>query len=179
MSKGGRGASIRVTGLKPTLAALALFPEKLQRKVMRPAVSKAATPVVKKARKLAPLGAGLTPSGAERPHLRKTITKTRAKISKRTGSIVVVVGPEKNKAPHSHLVHDGTAHHDITLKKPLVLGRVTLPAGFVIRHPGARAQPFLTDAAAACRSQSLSIMRRELVAGMKKQLFKPARTPKR
>lgn len=158
--------SVAIEGLKPLLKRLKTLPDRIQRKVLRPAVTKATTPVVKKARKLAPVG---IEEPEERAHLAKTITKTRAKISKRTGSIVVVAGPEARKAPHSHLVHDGTAPHKITLTKPLVLGRVTLPAGFVINHPGTRPNPFLTDALDAVRSQSNGILKREIAAGIEKQ----------
>jgi HK97 gp10 family phage protein len=132
-------------------------------------VTKAATPVVKAARRLAPVGEGLTPSGGERKHLSKAITKTRAKVYKRTGTVMVVLGPEKGEAPHSHLVHDGTQPHEIVLRHPLQLGRVTLPAGFVIRHPGARSQPFLSDAVETNRNKSRSILKRSIASGIEKQ----------
>jgi HK97 gp10 family phage protein len=159
----------RVSGIKPLLKRLKQLPDRARRRVLRPAVTKAATPVVKAARKLAPKGSGLTADGSERPHLGKTITKTRAKVSPRTGNVVVVLGPEKNKAPHDHLVHDGTEPHSITLTRPLQLGRVTLPAGFVIRHPGAKSQPFLTEALDAARSKSQAILRRSIAQGIEKQ----------
>lgn len=164
-----RNIPVKVEGLQPLLKRLQALPDRMQRKVLRPAVTKASTPIVKKARRLAPVGEGLTPDGRERPHLGETITKTRAKVSKKTGSVVVVVGPERNKAPHSHLVHDGTQPHTITLTKPLQLGRVTLPAGFVMNHPGSKAQPFLTDAVAATRSRSESILRQSIASGIEKQ----------
>lgn len=159
----------RVTGIKPLLKRLRQLPDRAQRRVLRPAVTKASTPIVKAARRLAPKGTGLTPSGRDRPHLGKTITKTRAKLYHKTGTVMVVIGPEKGQAPHSHLVHDGTQPHAIVLTKPLSLGRVTLPAGFVIRHPGAKAQPFLADAVDATRAQSQAILRRSIVAGIEKQ----------
>lgn len=164
-----RTQSVRIDGIKPLLKRLQQFPDRVQRRVLRPAVTKASTPIVKKAKRLAPVGEGLTPDGRERPHLAKTITKTRAKLSKKTGSVVVVVGPEKNKAPHSHLVHDGTQPHDIVLTKPLQLGSVTLPAGFVIRHPGAKPNPFLHNAIEATRNQSSQILQSTIGKGIEKQ----------
>ena len=164
-----RTTSVRIDGLKPLLKRLKELPPRVQRHVLRPAVTKASTPIVKTAKRLAPEGEGLTPDGRERPHLKKTITKTRAKLSRKTGTVVVVVGPEKNKAPHSHLVHDGTVPHTITLTKPLQLGRVTLPAGFVIHHPGSKANPFLSNAVEANRSKSQGILKREIRAGIEKQ----------
>lgn len=169
-----RNVTVKIKGLKPLLKALKQLPDKLQRKVLRPAVTKASTPVVKTAKRLAPVGAGLTPDGRERPNLKKTITKTRAKVAKKTGTVYVVVGPERNKAPHSHLVHDGTAPHDITLSKPLVLQNTVLPAGTVIHHPGAKAQPFLADAVEATRSQCQQILQRSIAAGIEKEAAKLA-----
>ena len=55
------------------------------------------------------------------------------------------------------------------LTKPLSLGRVTLPPGFVIRHPGAKSQPFLADAVDATRSKSQAILRRSIAQGIEKQ----------
>ena len=159
----------QVSGLKPLLRRLKVLPERMQRRVLRPAVTKASTPIVKKARRIAPVGDGTTPDGRDRKHLAKTITKTRAKLSRKTGSVMVVLGPAKGEAPHSHLVHDGTQPHDIVLTRPLSLGRVTLPAGFVIRHPGARAQPFLSDAVAATRTQSQRILKQSIAKGIDKQ----------
>lgn len=52
------------------------------------------------------------------------------------------------KAPHAHLVHEGThAHMTTTSKRALV---IPTAAGVLLRrsasHPGAKKQPFLTDA---------------------------------
>ena len=44
-----------------------------------------------------------------------------------------------------------------------------LPPGFVIHHPGAKANPFLANAAAAVKSQSEAILRREIKSGIEKQ----------
>jgi HK97 gp10 family phage protein len=161
--------SARIEGLKPLLRRLKQLPDRTQRRVLRPAVTKAATPVVKAARKRAPKGTGLTADGRERPHLGRSITKTRAKLSRKTGNVLVMIGPEKDKAPHDHLVHEGTEPHSIVLTKPLQLGRVTLPPGFVIRHPGARSQPFLSEALDATRTQSQSILRRSIAQWIEKQ----------
>lgn len=164
-----RLATVKVKGLKPLLKRLKALPPRVQRKVLRPAVSKAATPVVKAAKRNAPTGTGLTPDGRERPHLKKTIAKTRAKVGKKTGTVYVVVGPKANQAAHSHLVHDGTAPHDITLTQPLVLQNTLLPAGTVIHHPGAQAQPFLADAVDATAGRAQSILKREVGKGIEKQ----------
>ena len=60
-------------------------------------------------------------------------------------------GYVKTKAPHAHLVHDGTEPHQI-----LARTKESARAGWMwyrgstlwpVRHPGAKAQPFLDDAA--------------------------------
>lgn len=101
-----RFTTTRISGMKPLLKRLKQLPDRAQRRVPRPAVTKAA-------RKLAPQGTGLSADGSARPHLGKSITKTRATVSPRTGSVLVVLGPEKNKAPHDHLVHEGTKPHSM------------------------------------------------------------------
>lgn len=164
-----RTVETRIEGLRPLLKRLKRLPDRAQRHVLRPAVTKAATPVVKGARRLAPVGAGLTPTGRERPHLAQTITKTRAKWYPKSGAVLVVIGPEKNKAPHSHLVHDGTPPHEIPITKSFQLGNTFIPAGFVIEHPGAKANPFLASAIDAARPQSEAILRREIGRGIEKQ----------
>lgn len=168
-SKLDRNVGLRVEGLLALLHRLDEFPARIQRRVLRPALTKATTPVVKAARRLAPKGSGLTPSGHEREHLGKTITKTRPKWYSQSGTLVIVIGPEKGKSPHSHLVHDGTAPHPIVLGKAAQLGTVVLPAGFVIQHPGAKPNPFLSNAVDATQERSSTILRTEIAKGIDKQ----------
>jgi HK97 gp10 family phage protein len=174
----GRQKSIEVTGVRETMDNLAALPAASQRRVLRPAITKAAQPVLKKSKELAPVGDGLTPDGRTRPHLKRTLKKTRAKTNKRNGSIVVVIGPEKNKAPHSHLVHDGTQSHKIVLRKPARLGRVVLPVGTKIQHPGAKPQPFMDDAGIAMRSTAQSILMSEIPKGIEKEAARLAKKAK-
>lgn len=156
--------SVRVEGMKPLLRRLKALPDRVQRKVLRPAVTKAATPVVKAARRLAPTGTG---ADGRKP-LKKAITKTRARLHKPSGTVYVVAGASR-EAPHAHLVHEGTAPHGIVLGAPLSLGTVVLPAGFVIHHPGAKPNRFLDAAVAATRAQSQAILRKEIGNGIEKQ----------
>lgn len=165
-------ASMRVEGIRPLMKRLKMLPARVQRKVLRPAVTKAATPVLKDAKKRTPLGTGIDPDGNERPNLKKTLKKTRAKLSKKGGGVYVVIGPEAGKAPHSHLVHDGTDPHTITLTQPLVLQNTVLPAGFTIQHPGAQPQPFLADAVEAQARTSQAILKREIGKGIEKEAAK-------
>lgn len=63
----------------------------------------------------------------------------------------------KAKAPHAHLVHDGTKPHDIYAKTP-----ESARAGWryyrnstetPVHHPGAKAQPFLVEAGEEARPE--------------------------
>lgn len=188
-----RVVSVHIFGIQPLMDALQLLPGAAQRRVMRTAVTKAATPILKAAKRLAPKGAGLKPGGAKRDHLRKTLAKVGPKIYTATGTLVMVIGPKKKQAPHSHLVHDGTKPHKIPLGKLLILdlhskaqkkaakkqdkqllAKVLMP-GFVIEHPGAKANPFLANAVNATRKTSFSIMRRTIASGLLKEAKKLAK----
>lgn len=164
----------KVTGLKEVLKALKKLPEQARRHAVRPAIRKASTPIVKAAKKLIPKGKGLNPDGTARKHLKQTVTKTPVKLHKQSGTLYIVIGPEKDTGFHAHLVHDGTQAHDIVLKKPLNLGGTILPKGFVIHHPGAKANPYLANAVEATRSKVLGILQREILAGIEKQTAKLA-----
>lgn len=162
---------VHADGLKPILKRLQRLPERNRRHAIRPAVRKASTPVRKVAKRLAPKGTAVDDN---RPPLRKTITKTSVKWQRPTDTFYVVVGPEAGKAPHAHLVHDGTRPHEIILTQPLILGGTFLPAGFVIQHPGSRANPFIARAAEATRSQVQSILRKSILENIDKQVAKLA-----
>lgn len=92
--------------------------------------------VAKDARKLAPVG-----RGTGKKKLRRTI---RYSVRKRG-----LEGPVRATAPHAHLVHDGTKAHWIRSREGRVMvfgvaGRIVLTRA--VRHPGAKAQPFLERA---------------------------------
>lgn len=157
---------VRFKGLKKLQKNLRTLPPKIQRKVIRKALNKAANPVLKDARRRCPLGTGLTPDGRERKHLKRNIVKTRVRFNKRTGAGYVVIGPRAQATPHSHLVHDGTAPHEITLTKLLVLQNTVLPAGFVIQHPGSKPQPFLADAVESQAGNAQKVLQTEIRKGI-------------
>lgn len=162
-------ANIQITGMKQLQRNLKLLPEKAQKRVIKSAVTKAATPVVKAAKKLVRLGTGLKPDGSQREHLRNTITKTRAKIYK-GGTVLVVAGPKAKAAPHAFLVDLGTKPHLIKLTKPWK----HLPAGFVIHHPGAKAQHFMDRASQAVGAQSQAAMEKGIAVGIEREAAKLA-----
>lgn len=164
-----RSADVKIKGLREARAALKKLPAKSVGRVLKSAVSKAATVVVKAAKRLVPLGDGLKPDGTPREHLRKTITKTKAKVYK-NGSVVVTIGPRYKAAPHSHLVDLGTKPHQITLTKPWL----NLPAGSVINHPGAEAAHFMDRAIAATQSQAAAKMESAIASGIEREAAKLA-----
>ena len=67
------------------------------------------------------------------------------------------------KAPHAHLVHDGTKAHGISAKTP-ESARANWrfyrnSTETVVQHPGARAQPFLIDARDQTQAEVEQVMR--------------------
>jgi HK97 gp10 family phage protein len=169
-----RGKAVRVQGIDKVLRRLRVLPDKLQRKVIRGAVSKSTTLVARDARKRIPKGTGTNEQGVPRKHLKNSI-KTKTKTYKNTGTIVGVVGADKT-AFHAHLVHNGTAPHTTVLTRPLVLNNVVLPAGFAIPHPGAKANPFLDDAIKATRGRVQAKLSKEIIAGLEREVKKLAKS---
>lgn len=117
----GFGITGTIKGLPETLAALKSLPGKMQRQILRPALSKATKPVFMHARKNAAKDSGL---------LRKSIT--RKVVTYKSGTLVVVIGPDTkhrkevvrkgsyskkpqiaNPAMYAHLVEFGTRPHSL------------------------------------------------------------------
>jgi hypothetical protein len=94
-------------------------------------------------------------SGVKRKGKLKKSIQNRVKNYGRTGYVLA-------KAPHAHLVHDGTAPHRIHARS-----KESARAGWrfyrgsvhrAVKHPGARAQPFLLEAAEATRDDVEQVM---------------------
>ncbi len=158
---------IEVDGLKPLLKRLKKLPDKIRLRPVRAAANYAMTPILKDARRRVPLGEGLRPTGQERPHLRDTLIK-KVKTYRSSGTIVAIVGHDYRKTPHAHLVHFGTRPHTIAGNPRLAIGGVVI--GGAIRHPGARAQPYLTDALRANESKVQKRFREKLARDIEKQI---------
>src|SRR5688572_16910315 len=93
-SSGKRGVSVKVEGLEALLRSLKQLPGRVHRKVLKAALMKASTPVLKDAKKRTPVGAGLNPDGTERPNLKNTLVRTKARVSAHSGTAYVALGPE-------------------------------------------------------------------------------------
>ena len=117
-------------------------------------VLRAATKIVaKRARATAPRGHG--PAVGKNGQARKRLYQTiRASVTQKGKRAAVAT-----KAPHGWIVHHGTQPHIIGPKK----GHALVIAGHIIgrkvRHPGAKGQPYLSDAAEQSRSDVAAAIR--------------------
>lgn len=160
--------------------ALKRLPAKMQRKVIKAAVSQAATVLRREAKKRAPKSAKSFERGQnskyrlvraasgddkrdKHVHLRDVIRKHTRRS--RSGDYYAVVGPGWMEAPHDHLVHDGTRPHSLGKKHyKLTKGRkgrtkrVLTHTSKGPQHPGSRPVPYMTDAMAASASKVYSKM---------------------
>lgn len=115
----GFGITGTIIGLKETLETLRLLPGKLQRRILRPALTKATKPILMAAKRLAPTDTGM---------LSKSIA--RKVVTYKSGTLVVVIGPDTkhrveatrrgrktpmivNPAKYAHLVEFGTRPHSL------------------------------------------------------------------
>lgn len=166
-------ATMKVEGVKPLLRLLQKLPEQAQRHALRPAIKKAATPVLKLARKLAPVGDDDLSGDENRKHLKKTLAKSGVIWNRRTGAMWIFVGPKAKEAPHGHFVHEGTKPHQIVVPHAILLKNgLVMPAGFVIDHPGQPPNPFLDIALIGAAPKVNSILKREIGKGIEKQALK-------
>lgn len=140
---------MQLIGDKALERVLRSLPEKVQRKVTRRAVTKAATPIVKAARTKAPRDSGA---------LAKAINK-KIKTYTGTQTVVAIIGPDtktqvqykgKTRRPayYAHLAHDG---------------HITATGEHV---PG---NPFLRNAAEEQKPAALQTLKTEMGAGIIKE----------
>lgn len=111
------------------------LPDNIRKKVVKSMNMSGGTVIAKAARKEAPVKTG---------QLKKSIVRIVRKAGK-----VVAIGPEYRKAPHDHLVHDGTQPHSLG---KITRGRSAGGKRFVLRrwdgpqHPGSRPNPYMVRA---------------------------------
>lgn len=145
-------ASFQIDGLKELQRKLATLPERVQRKVMRPAVNAGATPVLKAARQKAKKRTGL---------LKKSLGK-KVVTNKKRQTVSAIVGPRKgvqadvNGRPYkpsrtAHLVEKGFIN----------------AAGEHV--PG---QPFLNPALEETSGQAVNTMATKLGEGIEREAAK-------
>jgi HK97 gp10 family phage protein len=91
---------MRIEGAKQLELKLKQLPKAVAKRVVRAAVSRASTPLMKAIRAAAP---------TDTKTLRKAVTR---KLKTRKNNTVAVVGTKYMAAPHDHLVEDGTVNMD-------------------------------------------------------------------
>jgi HK97 gp10 family phage protein len=111
------------------------LPDNIRKKVVRSMNTAGGTVIAKAARKEVPVKSGL---------LKGSIIR----VVRKAGT-VVAIGPEFKKAPHDHLVHDGTQPHSLGR---IYRGRNAGGKRFVLKrmagnqHPGSRPDPYMLRA---------------------------------
>lgn len=140
-------ANVQLTGFKELSRKLETLGRKRGKVVVRKAVNKAATPMVKAARRLAPVG--------ETGNLKRGLTK--AVRSYKAGALIVAfIGNKRGQggAAHAHLVEFGTVERYHKSGKSVG----AMPA-----------KPFMRPAFDQTKDQQLSILAREIGAGLEKE----------
>ena len=170
MNLNNKKAGIRIEGVQPFLDKIEHLGPKIQAKVALAAVRSASAEVRKKRQRIVKahaLGDGLRPSGATRIHLWKSIIN-KAKSYGKDKIPVGTIGTQYKATPHDHLVHDGTKPHMIKIpsKKPLFGGQLE------VRHPGAKAFPFMKIALDASRAEQQAAMAKKITDAIEKELVK-------
>lgn len=140
---------------------------KIERKVVRKALSKAGTVVARAVRKLVPKGKGQTSDGRQRQHLKQVIKKSLVRANRR-GFASIRIGPEAKKAPHAHLVEFGTKERQ---RKRLggYYRNVQNPTADQLRTGRAPEQSFLRKGFKQSRGQANRIIVTELRAGIARE----------
>lgn len=143
---------VAVDGLETLNKQLEALPRNVSRKILAGALRKAARPIANEARATAPVG----PTGNLRRSFR--VRAIRARILRRRGKAAGVSITNRNtaSAPHAHLVEKGTGP------------RYTKSGRYTGIMP---ANPFMERAANKLFPASLSIVKTELSAGIKRALL--------
>lgn len=164
------GAGMRIEGLKDLLSKLELLPQRFRRGPLLKALRAGGKITLDRAKDTAPEGKrklksirtdllGKSPR-VMRKRLKeslwlKTWPQPRDKTSKPSTAII---GPRSWMAPHAWLVHNGTDPHNIRSRNSVTMMRITRKGkediyAFGVRHPGARAQPWLANALRSTQGQ--------------------------
>ena len=165
MAWSNKKAGMKLEGFDPFLKKCKKLGPKIQAKVALTAVRAGSAEIRKVAKKLVKqnaLGEGLTPTGRQRDHLHQAII-SKAKAYGKDKIPVGTIGTEYKRAPHDHLVHDGTAAHTIPVPWPGI-GEV--------HHPGSRGYPFMEIALETGRNAAQAAMISKLEKAIEKELQK-------
>jgi HK97 gp10 family phage protein len=118
---------------------------------------KARRKIMRKAVRIGALEARKTAPDSGRKHKNKLNKSIRYDVMDKG-----MTGRIKARAPHAHLVHDGTKAHAIPAPEDPLKRRRAFPlfaGGHSERHPGARANPFLVRAGEKMRPEMEQVLR--------------------
>lgn len=145
-------AGLKLTGDKALERKLRTLGERVQRKVLRSAVSAAGTPVLKSARSKVKKRTGL---------LKKSLGKV-IRTNKKTQSVAAIIGPRKGVS----------GEHNGKVQKPSRYAHL-VEKGFIDEAGNhVPAQPFLNPAMAETEGQALNVMQTKLAEGVIKESSK-------
>jgi HK97 gp10 family phage protein len=161
------GQKVEITGLNRLVRKLEALPDKLARKVLRPAIIKAATPIVKGARRNAPEGAGKNPDGTERKHLNKNIGK-KVRTYKGSNTIVAVMGAMGRETPHANIVEGGTVQRHRSRLGGFLAGKATTHWAGSLSTGRQAGSHFLAHALSQNKSQAAGVLAAEVKKGLEK-----------
>jgi HK97 gp10 family phage protein len=164
----GSSVTQDVQGLAELEAKLLAMPEKYARQALLNAAKKAATVLVEAARAI------------ESPHSRtgklaSAIAQTVSTkgLGEAGAEVLAIVGIDTKKSRIGHLLERGTKAHTVKVKRAKVLANAQQVFGRVVRHPGARAYPFMQPAWDENQEYVLEIFQDELAAQIAAESTRP------
>jgi len=168
----------RITGVNHVKYALTTLPEKIQRRVLRGAVTKATRLLVRAVKEETPQG---KPRVWNKKRLKggalKKSIHSKVKTYTKTNTVVGIVGPRYKGAPHAHLVHEGTVERWRDVKtRNTVFSRLfrRLKIQKKGKHYLGRVKPnrYVTRGLAKNQASYLSRLQSEIALGVQREASK-------
>ena len=154
---------IEIKGAKDLDFLLSTFPAKLERRIVKRAMRTGASIISKEAKRLAPRRTGT---------LRKAIAVGNVRDDVAVRVYVRRGRGQKNDGWYANLVEQGTSAHEIRpwkdRKKVLAAGGKIY--GRRVRHPGARARPFMRPALESSASRAVDAIANRMRQMIEKEL---------
>lgn len=129
---------------------------RVRKKVSKSAINKAATPILRKARELAPIESGLLRESLKGAKAKKVIAYKRDAITQ------AIIGPSRAVQGE----HNGHKRVPANYGHLVEFGHVDRAGGFV------SPKPFMRPAMESTKAEALRIYQRELAKGMEKEVAK-------
>lgn len=151
-----KSAQVKITETANTVGLLKQLPLAVRRVYMHRAIARACRIVVKRAKRLVPVGQARTGKKSGKKHLGDTIAFVVRRYAGREEKSVGVVGPQYPAGAHGHLVEHG--HEEVLFGRRT--GRRVPPS------------PFMRPAVDQTQSEQLAALDNELMAGIEKEARK-------